>query len=87
VPRGRYHRAGFWHGVLGEVRIHQRIYARRPDVGAICRIMPPILMSLSVLRITPGRDMASVLILRLDHHCGTTRVCCVTTSERRSLSS
>ena len=40
-------------GVLGEVCIHQRIYARRADVGAICRIMPPILMSLSVLRITP----------------------------------
>ena len=38
-------------GVLGEVRIHQQIYARRQDVGAICRIMPPALMALS----TQGR--------------------------------
>lgn len=28
-------------GVLGEVRIHQQIYRRRPDVGGICRVMPP----------------------------------------------
>lgn len=40
-------------GVLGEVRVHQRIYRRRPDVGAVCRVMPPVLMALSILRITP----------------------------------
>lgn len=40
-------------GVLGEVRAHQAIYRRRPDVGAICRIMPPATMALSTLRLTP----------------------------------
>ncbi|RSY79335.1 class II aldolase/adducin family protein [Sphingomonas koreensis] len=40
-------------GVLGEVRIHQAIYARRPDVNAVCRIMPPALMSLSTQGIVP----------------------------------
>ncbi len=40
-------------GVLGEVRIHQAIYARRPEIGAICRIMPPQIGLLSVLRRTP----------------------------------
>ncbi|HYD71182.1 class II aldolase/adducin family protein [Azospirillum sp.] len=40
-------------GVLGEVRIHQRIYAARPDVGGICRSMPPNVMALGTLRRTP----------------------------------
>lgn len=40
-------------GVLGEVRIHQQIYARRPDIGAVCRIMPPATMALSTLGISP----------------------------------
>lgn len=40
-------------GVLGEVRIHQAIYKRRPDVGAVCRIMPPNIAVLSTLRRTP----------------------------------
>jgi len=40
-------------GVLGEVRIHQQIYARRPDVGGICRVMPPLTMALSTLRGVP----------------------------------
>jgi len=40
-------------GVLGEVRLHQQIYKRRPEIGGVCRIMPPVLMGLSVLRITP----------------------------------
>jgi HCOMODA/2-hydroxy-3-carboxy-muconic semialdehyde decarboxylase len=40
-------------GVLGEVRAHQAIYARRGDVGAICRIMPPALMALSTQGIVP----------------------------------
>lgn len=40
-------------GVLGEVRMHQAIYLRRPEVGAVCRIMPPQLGLLSLLRRTP----------------------------------
>jgi HCOMODA/2-hydroxy-3-carboxy-muconic semialdehyde decarboxylase len=40
-------------GVLGEVRAHQAIYARRSDVGAICRIMPPALMALSTQAVVP----------------------------------
>ncbi|MDP3673783.1 MAG: class II aldolase/adducin family protein [Novosphingobium sp.] len=40
-------------GVLGEVRIHQQIYALRPDVAAVCRIMPPALMALSTRHIVP----------------------------------
>ena len=41
-------------GVLGEVRIHQQIYAMRRGVGAVCRVMPPNVMGLSVLGITPA---------------------------------
>ncbi|HMP56345.1 MAG TPA: class II aldolase/adducin family protein, partial [Novosphingobium sp.] len=41
-------------GVLGEVRIHQAIYARRPDVGGLCRIMPPAVMALSTQGIVPA---------------------------------
>lgn len=40
-------------GVLGEVRAHQAIYARRPEVGGICRIMPPAVMALSTQGVTP----------------------------------
>lgn len=40
-------------GVLGEVRIHQAIYAQRPQIGAVCRIMAPHTMVLSTLRRTP----------------------------------
>jgi len=40
-------------GVLGEVRAHQQIYARRPDVGGICRIMPPMLLSVAALGRSP----------------------------------
>jgi HCOMODA/2-hydroxy-3-carboxy-muconic semialdehyde decarboxylase len=40
-------------GVLGEVRIHREIYRRRPDIGGIARTMPPDIMSLSTLRLTP----------------------------------
>ncbi len=40
-------------GVLGEVRIHQQIYARRPDVGAVARTMPPALMALGTARRVP----------------------------------
>jgi HCOMODA/2-hydroxy-3-carboxy-muconic semialdehyde decarboxylase len=40
-------------GVLGEVRAHQAIYARRDDVQGICRIMPPALMALSTQEVVP----------------------------------
>lgn len=40
-------------GVLGEVRIHQCLYRRGPDVNAICRIMPPAVMALSTQGIVP----------------------------------
>ncbi len=40
-------------GVLGEVRAHQAIYARRGDVQGICRIMPPALIALSTQGIVP----------------------------------
>ncbi len=40
-------------GVLGEVRCHQRIYARRRDIGGICRFFPRKVMSLSALGLTP----------------------------------
>lgn len=40
-------------GVLGEVRIHQQIYLRRPGIGAVCRIMPPRIMSLSTQGVSP----------------------------------
>jgi HCOMODA/2-hydroxy-3-carboxy-muconic semialdehyde decarboxylase len=36
-------------GVLGEVRVHQQIYKRRPDIGAVCRVIPPNVMTMSVL--------------------------------------
>lgn len=40
-------------GVLGEVRLHQQIYRRRPDVGGVVRAMPPQVMALSAARRTP----------------------------------
>ncbi len=40
-------------GVLGEVRIHRAIYARRPDVRAICRFQSPAVMALSAMGATP----------------------------------
>ncbi len=40
-------------GVLGEVRIHAAIYRARPDVGGICRVQPPEVMTLSALGRTP----------------------------------
>lgn len=40
-------------GVLGEVRIHQQIYARRSEVGGIVRGMPPATMALGTARRTP----------------------------------
>jgi HCOMODA/2-hydroxy-3-carboxy-muconic semialdehyde decarboxylase len=40
-------------GVLGEVRIHQQIYRRRPEVGGVVRSMPPATMTLSAAGVTP----------------------------------
>lgn len=40
-------------GVLGEVRCHQRIYRRRPDVNGICRTFLRETMTLSTFRRTP----------------------------------
>lgn len=40
-------------GVLGEVRCHQQIYARRPDVNGICRTFLRETMTLSTFRLTP----------------------------------
>lgn len=40
-------------GVLGEVRAHQRIYAHRPDVNGICRVVPPKVNSLAAMGLTP----------------------------------
>jgi HCOMODA/2-hydroxy-3-carboxy-muconic semialdehyde decarboxylase len=40
-------------GVLGEVRIHQGVYARRPDVRAVVRSMPSSVMALGTARLVP----------------------------------
>ncbi len=40
-------------GVLGEVRIHQRIYRDRPEAGGVVRFMSPSMMSLAALGLTP----------------------------------
>jgi HCOMODA/2-hydroxy-3-carboxy-muconic semialdehyde decarboxylase len=40
-------------GVLGEVRCHQQIYARRSDVNGISRVFPRHVMTLSTMQRTP----------------------------------
>lgn len=40
-------------GVLGEVRLHQQIYRRRPGIRAVTRSMPPALMALGTARRVP----------------------------------
>jgi HCOMODA/2-hydroxy-3-carboxy-muconic semialdehyde decarboxylase len=40
-------------GVLGEVRLHQHIYRRHPDIQAVARTMPPAVMALGTARRTP----------------------------------
>jgi HCOMODA/2-hydroxy-3-carboxy-muconic semialdehyde decarboxylase len=40
-------------GVLGEVRIHQQIYARRPEIGGICRFTSPNVTAVSALGRAP----------------------------------
>nr|WP_172964764.1 class II aldolase/adducin family protein [Pseudomonas putida] len=39
--------------VLGEVRIHQQLYRRRADLGAVIRSMPAQVMALSCAGLTP----------------------------------
>ena len=39
-------------GVLGEVRLHQQLYQRRPEVQAVARSMPPAVMALGTARRT-----------------------------------
>lgn len=41
-------------GVLGEVRIHQAMYRARPNIGGICRILPPNVMTLSTQSLVPS---------------------------------
>lgn len=40
-------------GVLGEVRVHRAIYRRRPEVNAVCRVLPPNVLALSALGAGP----------------------------------
>lgn len=40
-------------GVLGEVRIHQKVYQNRPDIKSVCRTMPPHIMTLAAMARTP----------------------------------
>jgi HCOMODA/2-hydroxy-3-carboxy-muconic semialdehyde decarboxylase len=40
-------------GVLGEVRIHQQIYTRRPEIGAVCRFSSPNVIAVSALGRAP----------------------------------
>lgn len=40
-------------GVLGEVRLHQRIYASRPEAGGVVRFMGPQMMALAALSRVP----------------------------------
>ncbi|MBB4019567.1 HCOMODA/2-hydroxy-3-carboxy-muconic semialdehyde decarboxylase [Chelatococcus caeni] len=41
-------------GVLGEVRLHQRIYATRPGAGGVVRFMSPSMMALAALGRVPA---------------------------------
>lgn len=41
-------------GVLGEVRLHQRIYASRPQAGGVARFMGPNVMVLGAVGIVPA---------------------------------
>ncbi len=40
-------------GVLGEVRVHQQLYTRRSDIGAICRFISPNVAAVSALGRAP----------------------------------
>uniref|UniRef100_UPI0035678366 class II aldolase/adducin family protein n=1 Tax=Hydrogenophaga sp. TaxID=1904254 RepID=UPI0035678366 len=41
-------------GVLGEVRMHQQIYRRRPEVNAVCRFLSPQVMALAAMGHSPS---------------------------------
>ncbi len=41
-------------GVLGEVRLHQQLYSRRPDCGGVIRFMGPNVMALAALGRVPA---------------------------------
>jgi HCOMODA/2-hydroxy-3-carboxy-muconic semialdehyde decarboxylase len=41
-------------GVLGEVRLHQRIYASRPKAGGVVRFMGPNTMTLGAVGVAPA---------------------------------
>ncbi|MSQ70638.1 MAG: class II aldolase/adducin family protein [Betaproteobacteria bacterium] len=40
-------------GVLGEVRMHQQVYKRRPDAKAIARFLSPNVLALAAMGLTP----------------------------------
>src|SRR3954465_9570703 len=62
-------------GVLGEVRIHQQIYARRPEIGAICRFAPPNVTAVSALGRAPKlRHVYGAMFAPEVHHSDDTRL-------------
>ena len=70
-------------GVLGEVRCHQQIYRRRPDVNGICRTFPRETMTLSTLPQNAARQARLRLLLRARAGAvGRPRRCCVRTRRR-----
>lgn len=40
-------------GVLGEVRIHQQVYMRRPEIEAVCRFISPQITALAAIGRSP----------------------------------
>lgn len=40
--------------VLGEVRLHQQIYRKRPEIGGVVRFMSPKMMSLAAMGLSPN---------------------------------
>lgn len=40
-------------GVLGEVRMHQALYAARPEVRAVCRFISPHVLALAAMGLAP----------------------------------
>lgn len=46
-------------GALGETRVHQHIYRRRDDLGAICRVFPVTVTALSTVGITPAHRLGT----------------------------
>ena len=71
-------------GVLGEVRCHQQIYNRRPEVNGIARTFLRDVMTLSTFQRKPNRASGSRPILPPAHRFGTTRCSCGTTPLQRN---